>query len=252
MLKLILGIVTAGGMFATSAGQILVNGGFESGDFTGWTRLAAIGSMGDLFVQSGTGTPLSGNVTTGAASGSYFALTDQNGPGAYSLSQAFTVSAGVSVLFSFDLFARNFHGASVAGSLAYASGPRQFATVDLLAGWADPFDTGPGVLRNFYLGSDAFESPRGWTRYSFDISDLVGAGGTYRIRFGQADNLMFFNMGVDNVAIDAAALGPAFGPMDAAFMAGPAGSGNPEPATIWLLGCGAALIAVSRWRKRPQ
>lgn len=200
-----------------SAGGLLVNGGFETGNFAGWTANVQSGSNGNLFVISGATAPLSGYATAGPASGTYYATSDQSGQGAYSLTQSFTVAPGQLTSFSFDLFADNQAGTNYNGPLDYTVSPNQHVTVDLLDGAADPFSTSAGVLQNFYLGSDNLAgNPNPYTHYSFDISSLVAAGGTFQVRFGEADNQLFYQMGVDNVSVNA-------------------GSATPEPATALLL-----------------
>ena len=58
------------GCFAHAA-QILVNGGFETGNFTGWSVVNAPGSFpgSNFFVSNTTVTPQSGSSTVGPASG---------------------------------------------------------------------------------------------------------------------------------------------------------------------------------------
>jgi hypothetical protein len=210
-----------------SASELFVNGGFETGDLTGWTASTQAGSGGSLFVQSGTNGPTSGLPTVGPDSGSFYALTDQSGPGAYSLTQSFTVDPSSSVILSFDLFANNYYGTTIVGPLDYTAGPVQFATVDLLTGTANPFSTAPSdVLENFYSGSDAGANPNPYTAYSFDITSLVGAGGTFQIRFGVADRQNYFNLGIDNVSAQE----------------------TPEPAAFFLLG--PALVGMIALRRK--
>jgi hypothetical protein len=211
-----------------SASNIFVNGGFETGDFTGWTASAEGGSSGSFSVVSGTSTPISGFPTVGPSSGTFYAITDQGGPGAYALTQSFTVDPGSTVTLSFDLFVNDQAGTTIVGPLDYTGGAVEFATVDLLTGTANPFSTAPAdVLQNFYSGSDAGANPNPYTSYSFDISSLVAAGGTFQLRFGEADNQGFFNLGIDNVSVDVAA---------------------PEPSTFFLFGL--ALVALTAWRRK--
>src|SRR5207302_9584443 len=77
----------------------------------------------------------------------------------------------------------------------------QHARVDILTAGASAFTTSAGVLQNFYLGTDAGANPHAYTSWSFDITSLVGAGGTFQLRFGEVDNQLFLNMGIDNVSI---------------------------------------------------
>jgi len=162
--------------------ELIANGDFETGDFTGWTVTNLAGGTGNWFVDApGTTTPVSNQVTLASGGsgsfGRWYAVTDQGGPGTHSLTQSFT------------------------GLLDHTGGPIQFATVDILSAGASPFDMGAGVLANFYLGVDPKPNPNPFTGYSFDITSIVGAGGTFQIRFGEVDNLLFHNQGIDNVSI---------------------------------------------------
>jgi hypothetical protein len=183
----------------------LTNGGFESSYFRSWNLDNQAGGFGSFIVAAGTSAPVSRRPTAGPATGAFYAVSDQEGAGASALSQFFTIPAGPSqVLLSFDMFVNDWSGAgpivSPAG-LDYRALPNQHARVDILTADARPFDTGDGVLRNFYLGVDPGDSPHPYTHYEFDITDLVGGGGTFRLRFASVDTLFFQNMGVDNVAI---------------------------------------------------
>lgn len=201
-------------------GNDLTNGGFESGYFRSWNLDNQSGGFGSFLIGTGGTTPLSRRPTAGAASGTFYAVSDQEGPGANALSQLFTIPAGSSeVILSFDMFVNDWSGSggivNPAG-LDYTAFPNQHARVDILRGDAQAFDTGDGVLRNFYLGVDDGPSPHRYTHYEFDISDVVGAGGTFRLRFAEVGNQFFLNMGVDNVAIrrGRGARGPETGPAE--------------------------------------
>ena len=213
---------------------LLTNGDFEAG-LTSWTVTDLAGGSGSWFAASGTTTPLSSNSTVGPAGGVLYAVTDQVGPGTHALTQSFTISIGTTlVLLGFDMFANDQSGAGPIidpVGLDHTGAPNQHARVDLLSALASPFDTGAGVLANFYLGVDAGPNPHAWTPYSFDITSLVTPGGTYQIRFGEVDNQFFFNQGVDNVSIEATA------------------GAVPEPASLALLGIGLAGLAAMRRRK---
>ena len=88
-------VATVAALVVSSATQalavpLILNGGFETGDFTDWTNNTETGSSGSFSVQTGTvGVdqlgPISNLSNVGPGSGVHFALSDQSGPGSYSL-----------------------------------------------------------------------------------------------------------------------------------------------------------------------
>lgn len=198
--------VLAFGAAQASPVQLLTNGNFETGSFAGWSVTNQTGSNGTLSIDApGSTAPVSGLTTaSNPLGGSFYAVTDQTGPGAYSLSQSFTVAPGASsVVVSFQMFANSYGGGPIFGNgLDYNGGANQHARVDVLDANAGAFDLGAAVLQNLYLGIDpAGSNPNPYISYSFDITSLVGGGGTFQLRFAQVDNQGFFNQGVDNVSV---------------------------------------------------
>jgi hypothetical protein len=192
---------------AIGATELINNGGFETGTFAGWTVVNLAGSFpgSSFFVTGSTVAPESGNRIVAPASGSFAAVSDQLGPGTHALLQPFTVPTGAaSVVLSFRLFANTYGGLIVNPiGLDHRDGATQHARVDLLSGSAAPFDTGAGVLGNFYLGADTAMIVNPYRNYTFDITSLVSGGGAFQIRFAETDNQSFFNLGVDNVSVNA-------------------------------------------------
>ncbi|MFM2025585.1 MAG: hypothetical protein RLZZ339_298 [Cyanobacteriota bacterium] len=234
-----LGILTTG---TAHAAELITNGGFETG-FTGWNVSIQPGSnsTSGFFIDDANGsTPFSGQATVGPASGSFYAVSDQGGPGAYALTQTFIVpGAASSVILSYDMFVNDWSGLGPIvnpSGLDYTSIPNQHARVDILVAGANPFSTNPAdIVGNFYLGNDPFASnPNPYTSYSFDITSLVGAGGSYILRFAEVDNQFFFNQGVDNVSID-------FTPLATPV---------PEPASVLGLLAIGALGAGAAWKRK--
>jgi hypothetical protein len=212
--------LVSGAIHPATAAELLTNGGFETGNFTGWTVVQRGASNNNWFVVDAPQGPVSFNPTAGPASGSWYAVTDQTGPGAQVLSQSFSVPIGVrSLVVSFSLFANDWSGSGpVFGPgldhsrfLEEGGGlvSNQHARVDLMAAVPDPFDVDAGVMATGYLGVDAGLPPHGWQRYTFDIMPYVLPGGAYVLRFAEVDNLGHFNMGVDDVSITATVPEPA-------------------------------------------
>lgn len=188
--------------------ELLTNGNFETGTFTGWTVAKLSGSSGSFDIDTpGTTTPSSGQLTAPGLlqNGRFYAVTDQVGPGTHSLIQSFNVPAGVSsVTLAFEMFVNDTSRNLIVGSqgLNHNGRANQHARVDLLSSAAGDFDTGAGVISNFYLGTDPLAT-NPFKSYSFNITGLVAPGGTYKIRFAEVDNQGIFNQGVDNVSVKA-------------------------------------------------
>ena len=79
--------------FTLNASQILNNGSFESG-LTGWTVTNSTTDGSGWFVTNQSQTPLNGYPTVGPSNGSYYAVTDEAGPGLHALTQTFTDPLG--------------------------------------------------------------------------------------------------------------------------------------------------------------
>lgn len=232
---LVLATLLAVGVAPAGAAPLLLNGDFETGTFASWT--VDNGGSGNWFVDTpGTTTPFSGHTTSAAGGdphGSWYAVSDQTGAGTHGLRQSFTVAAGSTVHLSFDMFVNNYDGTVGNTALDHTGGPVEHGRVDILTAGATAFDTGAGVVQNVYDGFDAGANPHPFTHYDFDITAAVGGGGTFQVRFAESDNQSFFNMGIDNVSIDAV-------------------SGVPEPASLVTLAIGVAGLMGYTWRRRKQ
>ena len=121
----------------------------------------------------------------------------------HALFQSFTVPVSVSsVSLTYDMFVNDWSGAGpIINGGSTLTTPNQHARVDILHNWAAAFDISGGVLHNFYAGVNPGGSPHGYIHYAWDLTPYVTAGGTYKLRFAEADSSGYLNLGVDNVRI---------------------------------------------------
>jgi hypothetical protein len=216
-----------------NASEILTNGGFEAGggSFLGWTHLNQAGSSGDWFIQSGTSSPLTGSPVPLPPGPTHAAMTDQDGPGSRVLYQDFVVPVGVSsATLSFDRFRGNRADVySTPASLDFTVTPNQQARVDIITTTADPFSVaGADVLLNVFqthTGDPTVDAS--YITQTNDLTALLAAhqGQTLRLRFGEVDNQLFFQFGVDNVSLDVTTA-----------------AAVPEPSTLALLAIGGGSL----------
>jgi hypothetical protein len=162
-------------------------------------------------------TPLTGNPTVGPRGGSFYAVTDQFGPGSHALTQSFTVAASTDYLLSFYMFVNDW------------TAPQFGGQADLLTDGADPI-SGPPVSI-FYHADTAVAggTPNGWVHTTLDITGDLMAGNTYQLRFFESDSTGPLNVGVDDVSLIATPI--------------------PEPRLVFPM---ALLAGVVVYRMRPK
>ncbi len=185
-------------------------------------------SNGRPYRNSGIFSPVNGDAVPAPPEGTRAAMTDAQGPGAHVLYQDFVATASGAML-SFDLFIGDRAGLFFTPSPATLdfSTPalNQQARVDVLRSGTDPFSVAAAdVLLNLYQTKLGDSPVSGYTLHTQDLTALFGAhaGETLRLRFAETDNVLTFQLGVDNVRIDVVAV--------------------PEPASTLLFG--AALVAL--------
>ena len=221
---------------SASASQLLTNGDFETGTFASWTVLnSSFGDpAGSWFIDTpGTTRPVSGIptlATGGIPHGNFYAVSDQISFGSHVLLQTFNVPVGdTSVILTWDMFVNNYADSEVCCLPVLAAGD-QIAKVDILTATASAFNDSGGVLQNCFVGAPPGFNPHPFASFACDITNAVSGGGTFQLRFGEADFAGNLNMGIDNVALNAVAV--------------------PEPISLLLLSIGLAGFAALRRTQR--
>jgi len=184
--------------------ELVTNGGFESGDFTGWNIYQS--GSGNFYIYSGTTTPVSGYTVPAPFDGSYAALTDQNNPGTHILYQDVVVPTGGTALFSAVIFVENRAGDYAVGpDLDYNSGSNQQVRVDIVDPAASLLTTtaGPGgVLENVFQTNPGDPLSIPYTTITANLSAYHGQ--TVRLRFAAVETQYYLHFGVDNVSVTTA------------------------------------------------
>ncbi len=163
-------------------GEILFNGDFETGDFSGWKTVD--GGYGAWIINDGTIDPDGPEGTNAPASGMFNAMTAQIGGGNHLLYQDVFIPADtLGATLSWSDRIRN-HTPYFA--------PNQVFRVDIL-------DTNNFVIATAFTTTLGDPLLQDWTRRQFDITQFRGR--TVRIGFYQEDSTGYFNAYVDDVSV---------------------------------------------------
>lgn len=180
--------------------QIVQNGGFETGDFTGWETFR-LTTGGNWFVYSG-------NMVNGAEVlpppvGTFAASTEQGDPSSQVLIQDLVLPSSSSIQCSVIYYYLNTAGAFSSPPTLEIDVPfdNQQARIDIIDPDTDPFNVTDGVIKNLFQTQpeDPFEV--GYTTLNFDLSEYSGT--TVSFRAAQADNSGLFRFSIDNLTCEA-------------------------------------------------
>jgi hypothetical protein len=136
-------VLTIFGAESRAQAELVINGSFEEGDFTGWTK-QSLGSAGDWFVYSGTS--IEGFTILPPPDGTFAAVTEQDDPDSNILYQDIAIPEGAEVTCTAIVYLTNQtgEGTYIIGDGLTLNCPNQQMGVDLMDPEADPLDTGAG------------------------------------------------------------------------------------------------------------
>jgi len=179
------------------AQELVTNGGFETGDLTGWTLIDH--AYGGFFVYSGTMSPIQGMTILAPPVGIFAAVTDSSGRGATIIFQDIALPPAENVICTAIVYVENRASSYFDnGTLKAKGGGNQQMRVDIMDPNFPPDDVGAGVLANLFITLPGDPLSIGYTNLTADLSPF--AGQTVRIRIAEVDNQFFFNGSVDAVS----------------------------------------------------
>ena len=161
---------------------LIVNGDFEAGKFDSWTLQDS--GTGTFVINDGTFDPPSSDGPLPPLAGSYSALSTQPGPGLHVLYQDVAIPSGSQLTLSWKDRIRN-HATSY-------QDPNQEYRVEIRS-------TSNQVLETVFSTNPGDPFFQEVTARSADLSAY--AGQTIRIAFVEQDNLLYFNVHIDDVSI---------------------------------------------------
>ncbi|MEO1498334.1 MAG: Ig-like domain-containing protein, partial [Planctomycetota bacterium] len=172
--------------------QLIVNGDFEAGNFAGWEP-SSMGS-GDWLLNDGSISPPGPRGSLPPIGGSFDATSGQSGPSVNQLAQSFVVPEAV-----------------LAAELTWSDRINNFGS-----GFSEPnqeyrvllLDAGGSVVQEVFSTEPGDPvTQTGPNERSADLTPMLQmfSGETLTLAFEQEDNLGFFNLAIDDVALEVTA-----------------------------------------------
>ncbi|MFC2172487.1 hypothetical protein ACFLU6_07630 [Acidobacteriota bacterium] len=182
-----------------AAQEFLINGGFETGDTTGWTHYDDPLGGDTWLVYTGTNTPNSGTQISAPPGGIWAAVLDPNTPGTHILFQDVTIPAG-GAAFVVNPYVDNPAGDwEDPGHLLWNMEPNQQYRVDIMDPAAPIDDVGPGVLVNVFRTDPGDSTTLGPWVHRVDLTPFAGA--TIRVRIAAVHNQGPMYPAVDSMSV---------------------------------------------------
>lgn len=185
---------TVGEAGAGTPTEFIVNGDFETGDFTGWTITNT--ASGNWVINDGTFDPPGNGLPTSPISGSFDAVSLQTGPSDTILSETIAVPTGIqSATLSWSDRIRNFFG----GGFVDADPKQEFRVLLTTA-------TGSTIQEIYSTDPGDPNQQIGPNLRSFDVTTLLQSleGQNVRLAFEVESRRFFFNVNIDDVSLEIA------------------------------------------------
>ena len=200
----------------------VTNGGFETGDFTGWTVTPEEDSAGTWTVATGTTSPISQHTVPAPPCDTHAAVYDESEVSSAVMYQDLTLAAGETHTLTFTHYYENYASTGEVDELKgvqadtpiWASpdsldynfdGTNQQYRVDIMKTSADPFSVASSdILKSVFQTEPGDPATLDPTEVTVDLSAF--AGQTVRLRFAAVDNEDYLNVGVDCVALASTAI----------------------------------------------
>lgn len=208
--KLVVAMALSLSAGAVQAAQIAVNGGFETGDFTGWAQYPSGGTTQTIITSNTSSGTYAANVNIPVGAGAVNNVLKQERIGGGLL------SAGQTISVSFD-----FRGSAADGGVLF------------LENFTETLVGPPSHQDLSVLNPNADSSL--WTTFAYDYTLGSDVSGGYTLQFAAvcgASNNCFADYYFDNISITADV------------------NAVPVPAAVWLFGSGLlGLVGVARKKK---
>jgi len=239
-LVLVAGLVQFSTMNAFASSEFIINGDFETGDFTGWT-LTNSGFGFGFQINDGTPDPSGPSGPIAPISGNFDAYSSQTGPGSNMMCEAMLVPSGItSATLSWNDRIQN--------RATVFSDPNQEYRVEITDAGGTPiqeiFSTNPGDPL-IQLGPN---------NRSFDVTLLLQSleGQNIRLKITQQDDLQFFNVNIDDISliIETGPVGGEFLSIDSTALV----LAGLQTSAIWMLPvlAGAAGVGIAAFKLRRK
>ncbi len=189
---------------AVARAAVVVNGGFETGTFAGWTEQDQAGGEGSWYVYRGTSSPLTGHPIPAPPQGQFAAITDETGPSSSILYQNIMLKAHQKHVLSLYVYYTSYAPISNPASLDYTTNQGTTGNQQYRIDVMNPSSSLTSVSSADILDpvfATVTGAPQVMTPTVITAKLNRFAGQTVRLRLAMVDNDDYFNAGADDVMV---------------------------------------------------